>query len=591
MDRERDNCIFALDVGTRSVIGVIFEKDENGYNFIDWNMKEHKTRAMMDGQIHNIGSVAEIINQVKSGLEQKTKMSLHKVAVAAAGRSLLTQKAEISKTVNRHIEVMPEEVKALEWEACRKAQATLEETQDTLRGDFYCVGYSVVCYRLDNYLIGDLTGHKGDKISVEVVATFLPRVVVESLMTVLKMCNLELHSITLEPIAASNVVIPQNMRQLNVALVDIGAGTSDIALTRNGSIYSYGMVPMAGDEITERLCEVLLLDFDTAEMVKRRLINEETIEYEDILGSKHMVTRDEICRELVPVISRLAEKIAANIIEINGKSPHAVICIGGGSLAPMLNNKLSEALKLPPSHVGVRGTEVLKNINGIPAELRSPIFVTPIGIAVNSLNTQGVRLINVKVNGRFLQLFEFDKPTVKSALLHAGESSSNVFGKPGMARTFELNDKIKVVRGGVGIKAQIKVNGKDASLAHPLQNGDEISFIPGKQGEDAIAKIKDFVPVECYKNIKVNGKQIKCIPQILINDIRVTDLDTEIPDNAKVNISRKDMILSDVFNYIKVNSSNPKGMLVTKINGKSAGFTSKVEDGDIIDIYWDKQIS
>ena len=61
---------------------------------------------------------------------------------------------------------------------------------------------------------------------------------------------------TLEPIAAINVAIPENYRMLNIALVDVGAGTSDISITRDGSIIAYGMIPHAGDELTAHICTV-----------------------------------------------------------------------------------------------------------------------------------------------------------------------------------------------------------------------------------------------------------------------------------------------------------------------------------------------
>ena len=91
--------------------------------------------------------------------------------------------------------------------------------------------------------------------------TFLPRIVIDSLSASLSAAGLEMGSLTLEPIAAIQTAIPLSMRRLNLALVDIGAGTSDIALTRDGVIFAYGMVSVAGDEITEALCQHYLLDF------------------------------------------------------------------------------------------------------------------------------------------------------------------------------------------------------------------------------------------------------------------------------------------------------------------------------------------
>ncbi|RKJ28920.1 cell division protein, partial [Butyricicoccus sp. 1XD8-22] len=142
-----------------------------------------------------------------------------------------------------------------ELQAVQQAQGKLIGHQDDSSNHYYCVGYSVLYYKLDGEEIGSLVDQQGDEASIEVIATFLPRVVVESLLAALKRANLEMEAMTLEPIAAINVLIPSSMRRLNVALVDIGAGTSDIAITDKGTIVAYGMVPVAGDEITEALSD------------------------------------------------------------------------------------------------------------------------------------------------------------------------------------------------------------------------------------------------------------------------------------------------------------------------------------------------
>lgn len=112
----------------------------------------------------------------------------------------------------------------------KKAQFQIAKEQEGKSVNYYCVGYSVLSYQLDGDEIGSLVDQSGLLASVEVIATFLPKVVVESLLAALNRSGLELEALTLEPIAAINVLIPPTMRRLNVALVDIGAGTSDIAI-------------------------------------------------------------------------------------------------------------------------------------------------------------------------------------------------------------------------------------------------------------------------------------------------------------------------------------------------------------------------
>lgn len=152
---------------------------------------------------------------------------------------------------------------------------------------------------MDNQEIGSLIDQQGNEASVEIISTFLPKVVVESLISALHRADLDMHALTLEPIAAINVLIPQSMRRLNVALVDIGAGTSDIAITDEGTVVAYGMVPIAGDEITEAISDQLLLDFPLAEQAKRDLLANDTIQVVDILGFETEISRQEVIEKFL----------------------------------------------------------------------------------------------------------------------------------------------------------------------------------------------------------------------------------------------------------------------------------------------------
>ena len=78
------------------------------------------------------------------------------------------------------------------------------------------------------------------------LATFLPEEVVDSLYAAVEQAGLYVTNLTLEPIAAMTVAIPEQYRLLNIALIDIGAGTSDICITKDGSVIAYGMIPAAG---------------------------------------------------------------------------------------------------------------------------------------------------------------------------------------------------------------------------------------------------------------------------------------------------------------------------------------------------------
>lgn len=585
------NEIFALDIGTRTVIGIVVAKQSKNYRVLASEIREHRNRAMVDGQIHNVEEVANLVKDIKHSLEQKLDKKLSQVAVAAAGRALYTIKASARKTVSYKQEIEEQEVLYLEWEAVRNALARLdsEYKKENREWDYHCVGYSVVSYKLDGQIIGCLVGQKGKEIEVNVLATFLPRVVVDSLLTVIKKAGLKLLNLTLEPIAASHVIIPANMRKLNLALVDIGAGTSDIAITKEGSITAYGMVPFAGDEITEALCEAFVLDFDNGEALKREIQKKEILQFVDIFGSATTLERKQVVKPIEPVIEDLAKKIAEKVLQMNGKSPNAVILVGGGSQTPLLKQKLAQCFDLPESRVGIRGSEILHQVMGIDETLLGPHAVTPLGIAINAFEQEGLSLVNVNINGEPIQIFEFEKPTVVKALIEKGFSPSEIYGSPGMALTFEINGKLKIVKGGLGQASEIWVNGNKASLNTMLKDGDKVIFKPGKKGEDAkTARISDFITDEFITKICVNGKTIEILPDIYINGIKTNDINTEIPDGAKITFSIRSAILSDVFNYISIDAKKPFGSLITKVNGKDADFVTPIKNGDKVEIYWAK---
>lgn len=529
--------IFALDIGTRKIVGLVMQKDGELYRVTGSEMREHKTRAMMDGQIHDVEAVAATILDIKDALERRLNISLESAAVAAAGRSLKTASGCCLKRRPPTSEVTREEVTALELEAVQNAQSQLveQEIPGMERSSYFCVGYSVINYRLEEQYIGSLVGQVGSEIRAEVIATFLPRVVVDSLFSSLKRAGLTVQSLTLEPIAALSVAIPVNMRMLNLALVDIGAGTSDIALVRNGNVFAYAMVPFGGDELTEKIAAHYLLDFLTAETVKRQMSSSMQLQFQDILGNGIDVPVAEVAQVLEPTARDLALAIAEHILALNGKMPDAVLCVGGGSLTLNLTALIAAALNLPSNRVGIRTPESFAQIEVDPDFLAGPQGVTPLGIAFYSLTMPVVPFINVVVNGRDVPLWNMGKLTVASSLLSSGISLANIWGRPGLGKTLEINGIIKVFKGELGTPPQVEINGRADSLDSEITNGDRIVFERGVDGKDVHIFISDLVEMT-RGQAWVNGEQILLKPLITVNG-EIWPEDKAIPDRARVEIS------------------------------------------------------
>ena len=235
----------------------MLERQENMYRILASKIIEQEPGAMQDGQIHDIARVARTIRRVTSDLEGKLGVISQQVAVAAAGRTLKTAVGSTSYPISPVEPIDIPTVQALEMQAVLRARESLNSHADAgpraaanWASAYIFVAYSPMTYYLDNEPIGSLIGHQGANIGVDVIVTFLPRVVIDSLSASLNTAGLEMASLT-RANRSHQAAIPPSMRRLSLALIDVGAGTSDIALTKDGTVFAYGMVSVAGDEITE----------------------------------------------------------------------------------------------------------------------------------------------------------------------------------------------------------------------------------------------------------------------------------------------------------------------------------------------------
>ena len=147
--------IFALDIGTRSVIGTVGIVENKKFKVIAEHYVEHEERSMIDGQIHDINKVSEAVETVKLNLEDKLGIKLKEVAIAAAGRFLRTTKVKADLDINEDKEINKEILRKLELTAVNKAE---DETSKSSNGKLYCVGYSIVNYYLNGYVISNQIG-------------------------------------------------------------------------------------------------------------------------------------------------------------------------------------------------------------------------------------------------------------------------------------------------------------------------------------------------------------------------------------------------------------------------------------------------
>ncbi len=668
-----EHMVFGLDIGTRSIVGTVgYKQNEREFIVVAQSIKFHETRAMLDGQIHDISKVAETIKEVKRELERQIERKLSKVCIAAAGRVLKTVTVYAECEFGSDAVITKEHIHSLELVGVEKGYEAIRRDKEEEESHFYCVGYTVVHYYLNGNMMLNLEEHKGNRIGADVLVTFLPEDVIEGLYVAVEKAGLEVENLTLEPIAAINVAIPEKFRLLNIALVDVGAGTSDLCITKDGTIVAYGMIPRAGDEITNTIVQAHLVDFATAETIKTSVsLDDEEIMYEDIIGLPGKVTSKQVLEETNQVVDSITAQISEKIKELNGgRGVSAVFVVGGGGKLKSFIEKLAFHLELPQERVALRGEEVLKQVHFLQPEVKKdPLLVTPIGICLNYYEKKN-SFVYVQVNGDQVKLYDNGHLTIVDAALGYGFPNERLFPRRGASINFTINGIKRLVRGEVGEAAEIGLNGRPAGINAPITQNDIIEIKESTIGAPAYYEIRQlpefnrtiqFIvnnrPVVCPKLIEANNQlvtefysikdadelkilnyytvrqllefmDITCEGEILVNNIQAQEEEkiyenfsvtckirtdnlyeeekkenvpqenkTEIPIELNVTVNGMPIVLKGKTKYLLVDvldvysfdlSSIQGSKVVIQVNKEKADFTKELNQGDQIDMYWEK---
>lgn len=639
--KPQGDLVFALDIGTRSIIGIVGRVEGDLFKVLAIESEEHARRSMKDGQIEDIDQVAQVARRVKQRLESRLGVMLKKVCIAAAGRALKTQKADYEIQLEQVRQIDGELIGRLEIGAVTAAEEAFHkennaEDEEQGRG-FFLVGYSVLSYYLDNLNISSLKDHKGRNLKVEVIATFLPREVVDSLYMTMQKCSLEVVSLTLEPIAAINAAIPQDLRLLNLALIDIGAGTSDIAVCRDGGVTGYTMATVAGDEITEALMKNYLVDFNTAEQIKMNYADHETVTFTNILGTEETVKRESIVQVLKIPVDNLSSEIVRCVEELNNGAPSAVFLAGGGSKLAGLKEAVAEKFNMDKKRVAIAGGNFKLSAFSDKYDLNSPEYATPLGIAVSS----GLRLLHdslqILLNGKPAKIFKSGTLKVIDVLMMNGYVYGHILGHSGKNVTVTVEGQKKVFYGERAVPAILKLNGTDASISDVVQAGDRVDFTPAVSGQDAQPAAADvmaegFIPEDW--DIYVNGEKVS-LETMLKNgdeislikrpeDYRGSELPQSMEQTPKnmqdfqemkseeseavsdapsfgIHVTLNDKPLSlpakdsgepvylmDLLEYSELDFDNLNTSVSLRVNGEESNFLQEIKNRDIIEIKCDE---
>ncbi|MBR4026690.1 MAG: cell division protein FtsA, partial [Lachnospiraceae bacterium] len=293
----------------------------------------------------------------------------------------------------------------------------------------------------------------------------------------------------------------------------------DISVTKDGSIIAYGMIPHAGDELTELIVQNYLVDFNTAEKMKLESTINEEITYEDIMCLSNTIPAKDVWDLLHPTVENITKEIAEKIRELNGgKSVSACFVVGGGGKVHGFTESLAQHLGLIKERVALRGEEVLRQVSFIVDDVKKdPLLVTPIGICLNYYEQKN-NFIMVRFNGERLKLYDNNHLTIVDAALAAEFPNEQIFPKRGKPINFMVNGVARIIRGEAGEAAVVTMNGEPANINTPLEPNCEIIIKPSTCGEDAmylISMLEEYN--QSTVTFIVNGKLITCPKFVTVN--------------------------------------------------------------------------
>ncbi len=269
----------------------------------------------------------------------------------------------------------------------------------------------------------------------------------------------------------------------------------------------YTMATIAGDEVTEAIMRAYLVDFQTAETLKRQLGQEEAMQYTDILGEVNSIRREELQRAIDEPMTRLAEAIGKQVSELNGGAPSAVFLAGGGSKLEGLREKVAQSLQMDARRVAIAGSNYEKTAYSEDFDLNNPEYATPLGIAVSA----ALGLLNdsyvVTLNNQAAKLFRSGILTLRDILLMNGYTYADMLGKSGRNLSLTLNGRHMLLRGEPAAPAVLKINDEDAGISTVVHAGDRIQFTPARPGKDAAKTLRELLGADYTGRVLVNNQE------------------------------------------------------------------------------------
>ena len=402
--RRTQTIITGLDVGTTKVCAVIGEVTATGVDVI--GIGQHPSRGLRKGVVANVESTVEAVKRAIAEAEQAAGVEVDAVYVSIGGGHIRGINSQgVVAVQGRGREVTATDV-ARAVDAARAVN--LPPDRDVIHA--LTQGFTVD----DQDDIREPIGMLGSRLGVSMHIVAGAATAVQNVVRSVNRAGLTVEDVVLQSLASGESVLTPDERDLGVLLIDVGGGTTDVALFRDGSVWHTAVIPLGGDHITNDIAMGLRTPPPSAEELKKLygcgqaslVLEDETVEVPSIGGRKpRVLSRQTLARIVQARVEEILTLVARDVSQAGlGDAATAGTVVTGGATIMEGVPELAETILDMPVRRGIP-----KWVGGLYEEVESPAFATAVGLVLT-----GARR---------------DRPVVT-----AGRLSGHGDGWPGVAR-------------------------------------------------------------------------------------------------------------------------------------------------------------
>jgi len=386
MARRSSDIIVGLDIGTTKIAAVVAERNEEDGGLDVIGVGTQVSRGLKKGVIVNIDSTVAAIRQAVAEAEGMSGCEISQVYVGIAGGHI--------KGVNSTGTVA---IKDREVRAGDVAKVLDLARAIALPADRHIVHVLPQEYKIDGQDgVREPLGMCGVRLEARVHIVTAAAAAAQNIIKCCSRADLEVLDIVLEPLASGEAVLEEDEKGLGVALIDIGGGTTDIAIFTEGAVAHTSVIPIGGHQLTSDIAFGLRTPPHEAQKIKHNfgcataaMVGEgETIEVPSVGGREpRVLSRQMLCRDIVqPRVEEIFSFVRAEISRLGCDDLLAsgAVITGGATQLPGMAELAEEILGLPV-RVGIP-----KGVGGLAEAVKAPAFASAVGLSQYGAQQQGL---------------------------------------------------------------------------------------------------------------------------------------------------------------------------------------------------------